>query len=306
MRTTKEQKIVSVQTKIDAPLELVWKLWTTPEDIVNWCSGSDDWHTPRAENDLRVGGRFKSRMEAKDGSQGFDFEGVYDKIIPNERIDYTIADGRKVTILFSRALGKTKIAETFEPERENPVEMQHDGWQTILDNFTRYAEVKSAFTKDTLITHQISPCLWFDQKAEEAVNFYISVFKNSKILRKSYYTSEGYEIHKQKAGSVMTVDFQINGQTFTALNGGPIFKFNEAVSFQVYCETQKEIDYYWSKLTDGGEEGPCGWLKDRYGVSWQIVPSILSKLMSDPARAERVTKAFLQMKKLDIETLKRA
>ncbi|MCX6227485.1 MAG: VOC family protein [Bacteroidia bacterium] len=155
--------------------------------------------------------------------------------------------------------------------------------------------------------NQITPCLWFDDQAEEAALFYTSVFKNSKIGTVSRYGKEGFEIHGQKEGTAMTVAFQINGQSFTALNGGPIFKFNEAISLQVYCETQEEIDHYWSKLTmDGGEEGQCGWLKDKYGLSWQIVPSILSELMSDPARAGRVTKAFLQMKKFDIEKLRQA
>ncbi len=187
-----------------------------------------------------------------------------------------------------------------------PIELQHDGWLAILNNFKRYAEVKSAFTRASKVTHQITPCLWFDNQAEEAAGYYVSLFKNSKIIRKSYYTKEGFEIHGRKAGTVMTVDFQINGQPYTALNGGPVFKFNESISFQIFCDTQEEIDYYWSKLTEGGAEIQCGWVKDKFGVSWQVVPSILSKLMSDPARAERVTKAFLQMKKLDIETLKKA
>jgi len=306
MKATKEQKSLSVQTKVDAPLELVWEIWTSPEDIMKWNSASDDWHTPRAENDLRTGGKFNYRMEATNGSQGFDFAGVYDKVVPMERIDYTMGDGRKVTIAFSKTNGKTKIVENFEPEKYNPVELQHDGWQAILNNFKRYAEVKSAFTRSSKVTHLITPCLWFDNQAEEAARFYVSLFKNSKIIRKSYYTKEGFEFHGREAGTVMTVDFQINGQPFTALNGGPVFKFNESLSFQVFCDSQEEIDYYWSKLTDGGLEVQCGWLKDKYGVSWQIVPSILSKLMSDQARAERVTRAFLQMKKLDIEKLKNA
>ena len=156
------------------------------------------------------------------------------------------------------------------------------------------------------MTNQISPCLWFDHQAEEATNFYTSVFKNSRIESISRYGKEGFEIHGQKEGTVLTVGFQINGQSFTALNGGPVFKFNEAISFQVFCESQDEIDYYWSKLTDGGQEGQCGWLKDKFGLSWQIIPAILPKLMSDPARAGRVTEAFLQMKKFDIEKLKQA
>jgi predicted 3-demethylubiquinone-9 3-methyltransferase (glyoxalase superfamily) len=153
---------------------------------------------------------------------------------------------------------------------------------------------------------QITPCLWFTNQAEEAANFYVSIFKNSKIDSISYYGKEGFEIHGQKEGTVLTVSFQINGQSFTALNGGPIFKFNEAVSFQVFCDTQDEIDNYWNKFTEGGQEGQCGWLKDKFGLSWQIVPSILPSLMSDPTKAERVTKALMQMKKFDIEKLKQA
>ena len=133
---------------------------------------------------------------------------------------------------------------------------------------------------------QITTCLWFDYQAEEAANFYISVFKNSKINSVSRFGKEGFEIHGKKEGSAMTVSFEINGQAFIALNGGPLFKFTEAISFQVFCETQEEIDNYWTKLTEnGGQESQCGWLKDKFGVSWQIIPSILPKLMSDPARA---------------------
>ena len=127
------------------------------------------------------------------------------------------------------------------------------------------------------VTNQITPCLWFDYQAEKAVNFYLSVFKNSRIESISHYGKEGFEIHGRNEGTVLTVNFEINGQSFTALNGGPFFKFNEAISFQIFCGTQEEIDYYWSKLTDGGEEGQCGWLKDKYGISWQIVPTILQK-----------------------------
>lgn len=156
------------------------------------------------------------------------------------------------------------------------------------------------------MTNQITPCLWFDNQALEAATFYTHIFKNSTIESISRYPKEGQEIHGQEEGSVLTVAFQINGQTFTALNGGPIFKFTEAVSFQVFCENQEEIDLYWNSLTNGGEEGQCGWCKDKFGLSWQIVPSILPQLMTDPARAGRVTQAFMQMKKFDIETLKKA
>jgi predicted 3-demethylubiquinone-9 3-methyltransferase (glyoxalase superfamily) len=156
--------------------------------------------------------------------------------------------------------------------------------------------------------HRITTCLWFDTQAEQAANFYASIFKDSKVGKITRYGKEGYEIHGKAAGSVMTVEFEIAGQTFVALNGGPHFKFNEAVSFQVQCETQQEIDYFWEKLRQGGKEGHCGWLKDKYGVSWQTVPATLAKLLADADHetSERVTKAFLQMKKYDIADLMRA
>jgi predicted 3-demethylubiquinone-9 3-methyltransferase (glyoxalase superfamily) len=157
-----------------------------------------------------------------------------------------------------------------------------------------------------MATQPITPCLWFDNQAEEAALFYTSIFKNSRIKEINRYGKEGFEIHGKAEGTAMTVAFEINGQAFLALNGGPIFKFSEAISFQVFCETQEEIDHYWNKLTEGGEEVQCGWLKDKFGISWQIIPNILTELMSDPARAGRVTKAYLQMKKFDIEKLVQA
>ena len=156
---------------------------------------------------------------------------------------------------------------------------------------------------------KVTPCLWFDTQAEEAANFYVSVFKNSKLGRLSRFPDAGKEIHGKDAGSVMVVEFEIEGQTFTALNGGPQFTFDEAVSFQVMCETQDEVDYYWSKLTaDGGSEGPCGWLKDKFNLSWQVVPSIVPQLMTagGPEKAARVMNAFMKMKKLDIAALQLA
>jgi predicted 3-demethylubiquinone-9 3-methyltransferase (glyoxalase superfamily) len=157
---------------------------------------------------------------------------------------------------------------------------------------------------------KISPCLWFDDQGEEAAKFYTSIFKDSKMGDVTRYGKEGYEIHGREEGTVMTVEFEIEGQKFLALNGGPIFKFNEAISFQVYCETQEEVDYYWEKLSEGGDEKAqqCGWLKDKYGVSWQIVPTILIKMLKDKdsEKSQRVMKAMLQMHKLDISTLKKA
>jgi predicted 3-demethylubiquinone-9 3-methyltransferase (glyoxalase superfamily) len=159
-----------------------------------------------------------------------------------------------------------------------------------------------------LAPRKITPCLWMDTQAEEAAKFYTSVFRNSKIGRISHYGKEGFEVHHRPAGSVMTVEFELDGQAFVVLNGGPQFKFDEAISFQVNCADQQEIDYYWSKLSEGGSEGPCGWLKDKYRLSWQIVPAELIEMLtgSDTAKAGRVMKAFLQMTKFDIAKLRQA
>lgn len=160
------------------------------------------------------------------------------------------------------------------------------------------------------IVRRIAPCLWFDDQAEEAARFYTSVFSNSKIGTIARYGEAGQEIHGRPAGSVMTVAFELDGQPFTALNGGPVFKFNEAISFQVICETQEEVDDYWEKLSAGGDEKAqqCGWLKDPFGVSWQVVPEVVTQLVSDPdsEKSQRAMQALLQMKKLDIAELERA
>ena len=154
------------------------------------------------------------------------------------------------------------------------------------------------------MSQQIIPNLWFDTEAEAAAEFYISVFKNSRIVNVMRYTEAG----PRPAGMVMTVEFELNGQRFVGINGGPEFSFSEAISFQIACETQDAVDYYWERLTDGGEEGPCGWLKDRYGLSWQVVPTGMEELFgdSDPKRAERAMQAMFGMRKLDIAALRRA
>ena len=151
---------------------------------------------------------------------------------------------------------------------------------------------------------QITPSLWFDGNAEEAAEFYVSVFKDSKVLSKSHYSEAG----PGEPGSVMTVEWELGGQRFMGINGGPQFKFDEAVSFMITCEDQAEVDYYWEKLTDGGEESQCGWLKDRFGLSWQVVPQGMGELFGDPdrERANRAMQAMLRMKKLDIDELRRA
>lgn len=159
------------------------------------------------------------------------------------------------------------------------------------------------------LNNRITPCLWFDGQAEEAANFYTSIFKNSKILQVQRYTEAGHDIHGQEAGSVMMVEFELNGHRFAGLNGGPQFKFDEAVSFQIDCANQEEVDYYWEKLGEGGDEKKkgCGWLADKFGVSWQVVPSAVKEMMSDPDKSKvmRVTDAVMKMKKLDIAALEK-
>ena len=152
--------------------------------------------------------------------------------------------------------------------------------------------------------HEITPCLWFDREGEDAARFYTSVFPNSRIVEVTRYGSAG----PRDAGTVMTVTFELDGHRFVALNGGPGFTFNEAISFQVDCKNQEEVDTFWSKLSDGGAEGPCGWLKDRFGVSWQVVPTVLTELLtdSDSEKAQRVMAAMLQMGKIEVAELERA
>jgi predicted 3-demethylubiquinone-9 3-methyltransferase (glyoxalase superfamily) len=157
---------------------------------------------------------------------------------------------------------------------------------------------------------RITPCLWFDNQAEEAARFYTSIFKNSKIGTITRYGEAGKEIHGKPPGTVLTVAFELDGQPLTALNGGPIFKFNEAISLQVHCESQEDVDYYWDKLSAGGDPNAqqCGWLKDKYGLSWQIVPRVLVEMLSDPdqTKSQRAMQAMFKMKKLDIAELRRA
>jgi predicted 3-demethylubiquinone-9 3-methyltransferase (glyoxalase superfamily) len=188
-------------------------------------------------------------------------------------------------------------------DKSKEVGRQNDGNDRHPEEMTREKNTMQVIPK-------ITPCLWFDNQAEEAARFYTSVFNNSKIGRITRYGKEGYEIHGRPAGTVMVVEFEIEGHPFTALNGGPMAKFNEAISFQVLCGTQEELDYYWKKLCEGGDEEAqqCGWLKDKYGLSWQVIPKQLIELVGDPdsEKSQRAMRAMLQMKKIDIEKIKRA
>jgi predicted 3-demethylubiquinone-9 3-methyltransferase (glyoxalase superfamily) len=178
----------------------------------------------------------------------------------------------------------------------------------VDSHYPKFYPKKNPFTHQKM--QKITPCLWFDNQAEEAAKFYVSVFKDAKILNTSYY--EGKEVEKvsgMKEGTVLTVLFELNGEKIMALNGGPIFHFSEAVSLMIDCKDQEEVDYFWSKLTaDGGEESQCGWLKDKFGFSWQVVPSVMDKLMKsdNPKKSEAAMNAMLKMKKLDINALQEA
>lgn len=156
--------------------------------------------------------------------------------------------------------------------------------------------------------NKITPCLWFDTQAEDAATFYVSIFDDSGIDSISHYGKEGFELHGRPEGLVLIVGFRLAGQSFTALNGGPQVTFNDAISLQVFCETQDEVDYFWNRLSEGGEERWCGWLKDKFGVSWQIVPTVLLDMLWDPdtKKSQQVMKAYMQMQKFDIAALKRA
>src|SRR5205809_1374788 len=172
-----------------------------------------------------------------------------------------------------------------------------------------FSQRLSQRTKKQNKMQKITPFLWFDNQAEEAVKFYTSIFKDSKIGKITRYGEAGEKVAGRPSGSVMTIDFEVEGQKFTALNGGPQFKFNESISFVVNCGTQEEVDYFWDKLAaDGGQESQCGWLKDKFGLSWQVVPTVLIEMLhdKDPEKSERVMKAMLQMQKIDINKLKAA
>ena len=197
-----------------------------------------------------------------------------------------------------RQLIEKRITENLQAERENTAKKRNS------------IHCKTTIMEKRISTQKITPNLWFDNQAEDAARFYTSTFKNAQIGRISRYTKDGFEFHGKPEGSVMTVEFIIEGQEFVALNGGPLFQFNESISFIVNCETQEEVDYYWDGLTEGRKEleQPCGWLKDRFGVSWQIVPVALNDMIldPDPAKVSRVTQALFQMKKLDLRILEDA
>jgi predicted 3-demethylubiquinone-9 3-methyltransferase (glyoxalase superfamily)/uncharacterized protein YndB with AHSA1/START domain len=314
---------LTITRVFDAPRSLVFQAWTEPERVQRWW-GPKGFTTPVCEIDLRVGGVSRNCMRSPEG-QDFWSRGVYREIVEPERIVCTdsFADEQGhvvspehyglspewpvealITVTFTEQAGKTRLTlqhSLLPPGRER--DLCRQGWEESFDKLADYLAQASHRQ-----TQKITPCLWFDDRAEEAVNFYVSVFPNSKIETITRYGPAAAQAAGRPEGTVLTILFQLSGQRFMALNGGPVFTFSPAISFMVDCRTQEEVDELWERLSDGGEVQQCGWLQDRYGVSWQIVPTVLGEMLQDKdaEKSERVMKAMLQMKKLDIRTLKQA
>jgi predicted 3-demethylubiquinone-9 3-methyltransferase (glyoxalase superfamily)/uncharacterized protein YndB with AHSA1/START domain len=316
-----EKEDIVITRILDAPVELVWRAWTQPEHVMRWW-GPKYYTSPSCKIDFREGGKYIFTMRAPENQGGQDSytSGVYLKIVPMERLEFTqgLSDENGDRIDPAQ-IGmppdfpqEIRTVVTFKRIREDMTELTitEYGWTPgqmyvySLAGMQQSIDKLAESLKKGSIIKKITPFLWFDDQAEEAMNFYISIFKNSRILR---ITRFGDEVPGPK-GKVMTATFVLDGQELMALNGGPEFKFNEAVSFFVNCETQEEVDELWEKLSEGGEKGECGWLKDKYGLSWQIVPTILGEMLNDPDpfKAKRATEAMLKMSKLDIAGLKQA
>ena len=264
---------IQISNTISKPVDQVWKIYTQPDHITRWNYASLDWHTTQSENDLRPGGRFSSRMEAKDGSFGFDFGGIYDEIITNKLIRYTMGDGRKATVNFIPKGDQTQIQIFFDSESENSIEMQQAGWQAILDNFKGYAEN----------AQKVIPYLWYDKNALEAAEFYISIFPDSKLF------SVG-KIYDTPSGDCDMITFQLLGLEIQSIGAGPEFHFNSSLSFMVTCTSKEELSEFYEKLSPNGEilmplgEYPFSpyyvWFSDQYGLNWQLI------LMDNVANSE--------------------
>lgn len=257
--------LLSTQTLVNLPIEKTWELYFGPTHVVHWNQASPEWHCPRAESDLRVGGRFAYRMEAKDGSFGFDFKGTFDQVNHPKRVTYTLDDGRKVAVNLSRTgASQTEIVVAFEPENHNPLEMQQGGWQAILDNFKAYAESVAS------TGNKIVPSLWFVGNAGDAMKYYVEIF--GKFFPNS----------RVNVVTPNVVTATLAGVDFIGINGPDAeFAPNPAISFMVVCETREAVDHLWNAFArDGGQVYMAldtypwseyyGWIGDRYGYTWQL------------------------------------
>jgi predicted 3-demethylubiquinone-9 3-methyltransferase (glyoxalase superfamily)/uncharacterized protein YndB with AHSA1/START domain len=291
---------ITVEVMIERPLPAVWNCFTQPEHITKWNFASDDWHCPKASNDLKVGGMYSSRMEAKDGSFGFEFTATYTEVAQQSRLAYTCEDGRSVVTSFEKKSESTKVTTVFDAEKTNSEEMQKSGWQAILNNFKKYTESTMAVPAKNTV------CLWFNHDAEDAAQFYAKTFPNSYVQGVHRAPSDN---PSGKKGDVLTVEFTIMGIPCIGLNGGSMVTHSEAFSFQISTADQAETDGFWNAIVgNGGQESQCGWCKDKWGVSWQITPAVLIKAVThkDPAIAKRAFDAMMQMKKIDVAKIEAA
>ena len=294
---------ITVETVVVAPLAQVWSAYTTPADIVKWNAASDDWHTTASTVDLREGGAFSSRMEAKDGSFGFDFAGTYTKVIPHKLIEYSFGD-RVCTVEFMPGAAGVTVRVTFDGEATHSEEQQRHGWQAILSNFKQHVEAGAR--RSASMPNKNTICLWFDGTALEAATFYAETFPNSTVTAVHRAPAD---YPNGKKGDVLTVEFTVAGIACLGLNGGPIFKHSEAFSFQIATDDQAETDRLWNAIVgNGGQESACSWCKDKWGLSWQITPRALSAAITDPdpAAAQRAFAAMMTMRKIDISKIEAA
>ncbi len=300
---------ISIVRVVDASPGKVFKAWIDPDHLAHWW-GPRDFSTPHVEVDPRPGGAFRTCIRSPRGDD-YRASGTVKEIDAPRRLVFTHGwenereAERVVTVEFSTTDGKTRVdfhIAGFDSDASRDGEIE--GWTGCLERLVRYmaGEKRPSATAKGHPMQKITPFLWFDDNAEDAANFYTSIFVSSTIESVMRYGDAG----PGPKGSVMSVTFRLEGQTFIALNGGPQFTFSPAISLFVSCATQEEVDALWEKLSEGGEKEDCGWLRDKYGVSWQIVPAILGDLLSDPKTSPNVIRAMLKMKKLDIGVLKKA
>jgi predicted 3-demethylubiquinone-9 3-methyltransferase (glyoxalase superfamily)/uncharacterized protein YndB with AHSA1/START domain len=300
LATRGEREIIMTRA-FAAPRPLVFKAFTTPELLKRWLLGPDGWSLVVCDIDLRVGGTYRYVWRHDRDKTEMGMGGVYREIVAPERIvsteqfDTAWYPGEAVgTLVLTERGDTTVVTQTMlYASREARDGILKSGMERgVAASYDRLERLLASTTMQKIV-----PFLWFNGQAEAATNFYVSIFKNSKVVNVA-----------RAGGAVMSTTFELDGQRFYALNGGPQFTFTEAISFFVNCETQAEVDDLWTKLTDGGTPQQCGWLKDRYGVSWQIIPSVLGKMLQDedPAKAGRVMQAMLGMEKISIEGLERA
>lgn len=317
--TTPSDREIRIERVFHATRERVWRALTDPALVAQWWGRGNKLVIERME--VRRGGHWRFVEHGPDGVHGF--EGRYREVTPPERVVQTFEwDGMpghvavETMTLEDLGDGRTRMTTvslfSTREERDGMLQSGMEGGvnqsHAALDKVLASTEGDARPVPVAIVAPRITPCLWFDTQAEEAARFYVSIFGASSIGSIARFTEEGREHHGKAPGSVMTVSFRLGGMEFLALNGGPQFKFSEAISFQIFCDTQAEIDHYWNRLTEGGQEQPCGWLKDRFGVSWQVVPTALPALLGggDAVRAKRVSAEMFTQKKPDLAALERA